>query len=214
MKSFLSQMNYRISDIEYGELERWARAYIDEVCIVRNTMMPAKKPGEWYNWMFYLRRGLFNHDFLSAISQMFIYKMERIDPKLDFQISGLETAATPMLAGIPLIARVFGDDINAFVVRQERKKYGLLNSIEGIPNKKPVVMLDDLCNSSSSLNRCYKELVELKLDVCDTAFVLVNKSNKAVHTTQRLKTDMYLPSHINVSSLFTLDDFDLNNPSH
>lgn len=207
-------MNYRISDIEYEHLKQWVYTYINEVCIVRNTLMPAKKPGEWYTWMFYLRRGLFNHQFLSAVSQMFIYKMERIDPELNFQISGLETAATPMLAGIPLIARVFGDDINAFVVRQERKKYGLRNTIEGQPNSKPVVMIDDLCNSSASLSRCHKELVNLKLGVCTTAFVIVNKSNEEVHSNKRLNTDMYLPSNIRVISLFTLDDFNLSNPSH
>lgn len=207
-------MNYRISDVEYEQLKQWVHIYINEVCIIRDTLMPAKKPGEWYTWMFYLRRGLFNHEFLSAVSQMFIYKMERIDPELNFQLSGLETAATPLLAGIPLIARVYGDNINAFVVRQERKKYGLCNTIEGQPNSKPVVMLDDLCNSSASLSRCYKELVELKLDVCDTAFVLVNKSNNEVHSNKRLNTDMYLPTNMRVVSLFTLDNFNLSNPSH
>jgi orotate phosphoribosyltransferase len=176
--------------------------------------MPAKKAGEWYHWMFYLRRGLFNHMFLSAVSQMFIYKMERIDPYLDFQISGLETAATPMLAGIPLIARVYDDDINAFVVRQKPKEYGLLNTIEGMPNTKPVVMLDDLCNSSASLSKCYKELVNLNMEVCPTAFVLVNKSYKITDSNKRLNSDMYLPSHIKVISLFTLDDFELIGNSH
>jgi orotate phosphoribosyltransferase len=207
-------MKHRVSDIEYEQLKQWTQSFINDVCIVRNTKMPAKKAGDWYTWMFYLRRGLFNHRFLSAVSQMFIYKMERIDPDLNFQISGLETAATPMLAGIPLIARVYGDDINSFVVRQERKKYGLLNTIEGLPNSKPVLMLDDLCNSSASLSKCYKELLELKHEVCDTAFVLVNKSNEEVHTAERLNSDMYLPPHIKVISLFTLDDFNLSNPSH
>ncbi len=207
-------MKYRVSDTEYKQLEQWTHSYINDKCIIRNTLMPAKKAGEFYTWMFYLRRGLFNHMFLSAVSQMFIYKMERIDPHLDFQISGLETAATPMLAGIPLIARVYDDDINAFVVRQERKKYGLLNSIEGLPNTKPVVMLDDLCNSSASLSKCYKELVSLNLEVCDTAFVLVNKSNKKTHSKKRLNSDMYLPPSMKVICLFTLDDFGLFNPSH
>jgi orotate phosphoribosyltransferase len=207
-------MKHRVSDTEYEQLKQWTQSFINDVCIVRNTKMPAKKAGDWYTWMFYLRRGLFNHRFLSAVSQMFIYKMERIDSDLNFQISGLETAATPMLAGIPLIARVYGDDINAFVVRQERKQYGLLNTIEGLPNTKPVLMLDDLCNSSSSLSKCYKELIDLKHEVCDTAFVLVNKSNEEVHTRERLNTDMYLPAHIKVISLFTLDDFNLSNPSH
>lgn len=208
-------MNYRVSDEDYKDLEEWTRTYIDKICIVRDTLMPAKKKGSWYTWMFYLRRGLFDHKFLSAISQMFIYKMERIDPDLNFQISGLETAATPMLAAIPLVARVYGDDINAFVVRKERKEYGLLNIIEGVPNNKPVLMLDDLCNSSASLSQCYKELVALNLEVYDNAFVLVNKSNKGIHSELRHSTDMYLPPHIKVISLFKLDDFNLKmGPGH
>ena len=140
--------------------------------------------------------------------------MERWDQSLDFQLSGLETAATPLLVGIPLIARVFEDDINAFVVRKERKEYGLLNILEGMPNDKPVVMLDDLCNSSISLRRCYDELVGLNMTVANKAFTIVNKSNNDVHSYQRQHTDMYLPSDIEVVSLFTLDDFNLSNPSH
>lgn len=205
---------YRITDSEYEELKVWVHRYIDTKCIVRDTKMPSKQPGKYYTWMFYLRRGLFNHEFVSAVSQMFLYQMERQDVLLDFQLSGLETASTPLLVGIPLIARVYGDDINAFVVRKERKEYGLLNTIEGLPNTKLTVMLDDLCNSSMSLNKCFNELNRLNIPVASKAFTIVNKSNKHIHDDQRHRSDMYLPSDIEVISLFTLDDFNLNNPSH
>jgi orotate phosphoribosyltransferase len=176
--------------------------------------MPAKKKGDTYTWMFYLRNGLFNAEFLINVGQMFIYKMERIDPTFNFQISGLETAATPMLTSIPMVAKVMGIDINAFVVRKDRKEYGLLNMLEGIPNNKMVVMVDDLCNSGNSMAICLKRLHAEGLTVANTAFTLVNKSNKDVHDEQRLASDMYLPPEIKVVSLFTLDDFDLSNPSH
>lgn len=206
--------HYRVSDQEYEALKTWVRDYIDTKCILRNVRLPAKIPGKIYTWMFYLRRGLFNHEFQSAVSQMFIYQMERCDARLDFQLSGIESAATPLLVGIPLIARVYNDDINAFVVRKEKKEYGLLNTIEGLPNEKPVVMVDDLCNSSSSLRMCYNELLNLNMSVANKAFTIVNKSNKNVHSEQRQHSDMYLPSEIEVISLFTLDDFNLDNPSH
>ena len=205
---------YRVTDEEYDVLWKWTHSFIDQNCIVRNTRMPAKKPGEYYTWIFYLRRGLYNHQFLSAISQMFVYHMERLDPTLNFQLSGLETAAAPMLAGIPLIARVYGDDINSFIVRKERKTYGLLNIIEGVPNDKNVIMLDDLCNSSSSLALCFKELNKLQIPVANKAFVIVNKYNVDRHTTKRGNSDMYLPSDIQVLSLFTMDDFNLTDASH
>lgn len=206
--------HYRVDDQLYGELKEWVHHYIDTKCILRNVKLPAKMPGKFYTWMFYLRRGLFNHEFQSAVSQMFIYQMERWNPQLDFQLSGMESAATPLLVGIPLIARVYDDDINSFVVRKERKEYGLLNTIEGLPNDKPVVMVDDLCNSSASLAQCLRELIELKMPVATRAFTIVNKSNKGVHSEQRHRSDMYLPKDIEVISLFTLDDFNLNNPSH
>ena len=208
---------YRISQTEYNELHSWAKDYIKSKCLIFKDGMPSPVPDYYYSWIFYLRNGLFNHEFLSAISQMFIYHAEReIDEHLDFQITGLETAATPMVAGIPLISRVFGLDINGFIVRKERKTYGLLNDTEGlILENKPVVMLDDLCNSSESLAKCYNILTSKpNLQVLPYAFTIVNKSNKGIHSEERLNTDMYLPHYIKVISPFTLDDFGLAKPSH
>jgi orotate phosphoribosyltransferase len=205
---------HRISDEHYETLRKWVHNFIDTKCIVRDVVMPAKKKGATYTWMFYLRRGLFNPEFLVNVAQMFIYKLERIDPTLNFQITGLETAATPMLTSIPMVACAFGDDINAFVVRKERKEYGLLNMFEGIPNDKITIILDDLCNSSASMATCFRRLCAEDINVADVAFAIVNKSNKGVHTEKRHHSDMYLPPEIKVISLFTLDDFNLSNPSH
>ena len=82
--------------------------------------MDGKKPGTYYTWQFYLRRGLFDPIFLSVLSQMFIYKVEREIGHFNFQLSGLETAATPMLAAIPLVARGYDIELNAFVVKKEQ----------------------------------------------------------------------------------------------
>jgi len=204
----------RVNDPQYEVLKEWVHNYIDTKCIVRNQEMPGKAPGSTYTWMFYLRNGLFNHQFLINISQMFIYHMERIDPKFNFQLTGLETAATPMLAAIPMVASVMGIDINAFVVRKDRKTYGLLNVIEGVPNNKLAVIIDDLCNSSRSMAQCLNTLTAEDIPVANVAFVIVNKSNEEVHDNFRMIGDMYLPKEIKVISLFTLDDFDLYNPSH
>jgi hypothetical protein len=75
-------------------------------------------------------------------------------------------------------------------------------------------MVDDLCNSSNWLAQCFHKLSAEDIPVADVAFTIVNKSNKKVHEELRLQTDMYLPKEIKVISLFTLDDFDLSNPSH
>jgi orotate phosphoribosyltransferase len=203
-----------ISDSDYDNLKVWTKNYINEKCLIQNTRMPGKLPGSTYTWMFYLRNGLFNHEFSSAISQMFMYKIHKDVEHFDFQITGLETASTPMLSSIPLISRIFNLDINAFSIRKNRKHYGLQNIIEGLPNNKPCLILDDLCNSSMSMKKVYDILVEEKIEVLNYAFCIVNKVNKNIHHQSRQTTDMYLPENIKVLSLFNLDDFNLTGASH
>jgi orotate phosphoribosyltransferase len=207
-------MNYDDLNIDYDELHQWTKKYIEEKCLIRNRWMPGKIPGTSYTWIFYLRNGLFNHEFLSAVSQMYLYKIKQEVGHFDFQIAGLETGSTPLLAGIPLISRVFNLDINSFSIRKEQKTYGLLNWIEGIPNEKPVMLIDDLCNSSMSMKQGYDILRKENINVFNYAFTLVNKVNKNVHKEIRTRTDMYLPKNIKMLYLFDLDDFNLYNPSH
>lgn len=207
-------MTYRISDEEYNVMREWVRAYINKHCIVRDTRMPGKLPGSTYDWIFYLRRGLFNPDFNVAVAKMFVHKMERLDPDFNFQLTGLETAAAPMLTAIPMVAKLYGIDLNAFIVRKKRKEYGLLNVFEGRPNQKVSVIIDDLCNSGYSMRQCYNVLENEGMEAAKYAFAIVNKSNHGVHSEQRHISDMYLPPDITVLSLFTLDDFGLGNPSH
>ena len=199
---------------EYQQLHNWVGSYINEYCIVRNTPMPGKAPGSTYTWMFYLRNGLFNQSFLSAISQMFIYRANHEIGHFDFQLSGLETASTPMLAGIPMIARAYDIRLNAFSVRKEQKEYGLRNWLEGLPNDKPVMLIDDLCNSSRSMAIARDIIEQHNIPFLDYAFCIVNKFNEVDHDEIRQNSDMYLPETTKIISLFDLDDFDLYCPSH
>lgn len=203
-----------LDDTEFNALNTFCKDFIDQKCIVRNTMMPSKRPGEYYSWMFYLRRGLFNRDFLHSISILFLDKVEKEIGHFDFQVSGLETASTPMLAVLPLVAQMKGINLHSFSIRKERKEYGLLNWIEGIPNNKPVMLIDDLCNSSMSMKKAYDILLKEKLSPFPYAYAIVNKVNKKVHIEKRKNTDMYLPENIRMLYQYDLDDFNLKNPSH
>lgn len=194
-----------ITEKIYNELHTWVKSYINEICIIRNTRMPGKIPGTSYSWIFYLRNGLFNHQFLSAVSQMFYYKIEKEIGHFDFQIAGLETASTPMLASFPIFGRIYKKDINAFSIRKERKHYGLRNWLEGVPNEKPVLLIDDLSNSSNSLQQAKEVLENHKLPLLNYAFVLVNKTND-----EQNDNDKYMKSDIKILSLFNLNDFNLN----
>ena len=203
-----------ISDKDYEDLYKWTEEYIDKKCIIRKTGMPGKTPGTKNSWIFYLRNGLFNHEFSSAIAQMFLYEVEKEIGHFDFQICGLETASTPMLATIPLIGRIFGLDINSFSIRKNQKEYGLLNWIEGMPNDKPCLILDDLCNSSMSMKKAYDILQKENHSILPYSFCIVNKVNKQVHKQYRVEHDMYLPKNVKMIYLYDLDNFNLFNPSH
>jgi orotate phosphoribosyltransferase len=204
-----------ISDKQYQHYEKIMRNFIQEHCIVKKTM-PGKLPGTTYTWMFYLRNGLFNADFLQYASEMMLYRLYEEIGSFKFQICGAETAGTPLAASLPLIAKMNNVQLGSFVVRKEQKKYGLMNWHEGMVFKDiPYVLIDDLCNSSMSLKHA-DDICRNKLMIPSTnvAIVLVNKVNKEIHSEKRTKTDMYLPEDVKVISLFDLDSFDLSNPSH
>lgn len=204
-----------ITEDTYQILHRACRNFIDDNCLVRDTKMPGKKPGTYYTWMFYLRRGLFHPEFVKAISNMFLYRVQQEVGHFNFQLAGVETASTPMLTAIPLIAGAYRINLNAFSIRKTQKEYGLKNWTEGLMiDDYPCMLIDDLCNSSNSMRHGYNVLQDLKLPVFDYAFVIVNKVNKEVHNKKREETDMYLPENIKIIHLYDLDDFGLSNPSH
>ena len=194
-----------ITDSEYEILWQEVKDYINEVCIERQ-LMPSKKPGEFYTWMFYLRRATYNYRIMEKISKMFIYKFERLDSDFNFQLAGLETAATPIVCSIPYTAEKYNLDINSFMVRKTRREYGLKNIFEGLVNNKPAVMIDDLSNSSYSLKNCFSKLLTEGIPVADKAFVIVSKTNRL----ELYAADKFLPiPGLEIISLYTLNDFGL-----
>ena len=203
-----------ISDEQYKTFEIWMREYIDQHCLIRtgreiDYKMHGKKPGTWYTWQFYLRRGLFDPDFLSAVSQMFIYKVEREIGHFNFQLSGLETAATPMLAAIPLVLKGFDIDLNSFVIRKDQKTYGMKNWIEGRPEKNtPVMLIDDLCNSSMTMKRAKKICEQEELKVTKVVFAIVNKWSKYCDKDSFKNHTRQIPD-TKVIHFFNCDDWDL-----
>lgn len=204
-----------ISETVYNDYHRIVHSFISKYCIIRGNM-PGKIPGTRYGWMFYLRNGLFNPDILSYISQMMLYKLYQEIGNYNFQVCGAETAGTPLAAAIPMIAKLNKIEMSGFVIRKDQKQYGLMNWHEGIAYKDiPYVLVDDLCNSSMSLKHADDICKNvLKIQSTNVAIVIVNKVNKKVHSETRAKTDMYLSNETKVLSLFDLDSFNLNNPSH
>ena len=200
-----------ITDSKYELLREQVHEFIQDHCIIRaepGTYMEGKLKGTRYTWVFYLRNGLFRTDFMSAITQMWMKKVAEEIGHFDFQLSGLETAATPMIVGMPIYAQAFGVNLNGFSIRKEQKTYAMKNWLEGGATEQPVMLLDDLSNSGNSLRKAYDILEWHGMETFPTAFTLVNKINMDVHK-DNIDTDFMLPEHIKIMSLFNLDDFDL-----
>jgi orotate phosphoribosyltransferase len=202
-----------ITDDEYHQLWRWGRDYMDTRCIERRDKgheLPGLVNGTLYRWQILPRRGLYDPAFLKVVIALFEYRVNKEIGHTNFQMSGVESAAVPILIGASLML-----GIKSFSVRKERKPYGLCNWLEGTPKPAiPVMLVDDLCNSRRSLRHAYDQCLAHGLPIFNYAFVLVNKVNKMVHSEQRQRTDMYLPDTINVIYLWNLDDLNLSNPSH
>lgn len=221
--------NKSISQKTFDASKNWLRKYIDEHCIVRDTMMKGKIPGTIYSWCFYLRRGLYNPEFNKHLAVCFLYKIQEEVGHYNFQLSGLETAATPMITSIPIYAKhLLGIDIHSFICRKEPKAYALEEHYEGnFKRGVPVLLVDDLANSTMSLQTASNIIKDYELERLRYAFVIVNKVNRNYYdmglteeyydkTDHELRQshDMYLSKDVNILSIFDMDDFNLCGASH
>lgn len=196
-----------ITEKEYNILHNYCAVHINKDAIWRSKngeTIPGKAPGTQYTWQFYLRKVLFNPEIATAVSMMYLHKIEKEIGNFDFQIAGLETASTPLIMSIVMVAMQNGIKLNAFSVRKNQKEYGLRNWIEGIPDPDlPVMVCDDLCNSQSSMAFAKNIIEDHGLFVMNKAFSVVNKRNNPDGK------DFNLPDHMEVIHLFSLDDFGL-----
>ena len=218
-----------IEDKLYETSLNWLRKYIDENCIVRGQYMKGKVPGTNYTWCFYLRRGLYNPEFNKHLAVCFLYKIKKEVGHFDFQLSGLETAATPMITSLPIYAKQLLDiDLHSFIFRKAPKEYGLEEPWEGTPKfDTPTLLVDDLANSTMSLKICSDICRNYEIQKLNYAFVIVNKVNRNYYDMGlpeeqysktehelRQKHDMYLDPNTTIISLFDMDEFNLKGASH
>ncbi len=100
------------------------------------------------SWMFDFRMTLCNSVYMNAYTDQFIERFKDIYP---FQVTGLETASLPIIGAICQKMHILGMPTNGFYIRKSRKKYGLLNLIEGEVNEHPIIIIDDIINSGSTI---------------------------------------------------------------
>ena len=135
-------------------------------------------PGDRYGWQMYLGNALYNHKVLELITYLFLQEVHENVGHYNFQLAGREWSACPLLSAIPVAAKfIVGADINSFMVKKERKTYGMRQFTEGVPQKNvPVMIIDDALNSTISFDHCRKVIEhELKLTVLPFIFAPFNK---------------------------------------
>ena len=116
---------------------------------------PMHRSGRPAKWLFDIRQVLLSGEGLSAIAAEF---WDRFEDRWPFQVGGIEFSGAPLVAGIQLEGLRRGYEVNGFVVRKERKTTGLCRQYEGRLDDRPIVAVDDLLNSGSSLERVFSVL--------------------------------------------------------
>lgn len=180
--------------------------YIREHCLYEaEGLMYGKLPGTRYKTQYYLSNGLYDRNFLDLVADSFGEIVRENIGDFDFQLAGRSWSAVPLLIGIPMYLRdMDGIEINSFMIKPERKSYGLHNYIEGRPNEKPVLLVDDLCNSTDSFRFCRDVLDRTtNLKTVPFIFAVLNKYGKA---DEGYMFDRYLGDSHKALSIVTGDD--------
>ena len=157
------------------------------------------KTGRPQSWLIDLRRVFLRRDTLGQIAALF-WSLYR--DKERFQIAGMETAAIPLLTALVLHAPKDRADVNAFIVRKERKTSGLCRAIEGVVTGDPIVLVDDVINSGSSAEKARSIIGQHGHRVRSLFAVIDYRSRNGLRWRDE--------NQVEVSSLFTLEDFNLS----
>ena len=166
-----------------------------------------KAPGTRYEWQIYARRALFDPAFAEVMATLALDMIAREIGHFEFQLAGLETASVPVMCAISAHARVRGVNLNVVSVRKNRKDYGLHNWIEGRLDRKRVLLVDDICNSTESLQTAARVLVnEYQAGLLPFTFTVVNKTLKG---SRNEHYDKHMPAGFRALYLLDLTDLGL-----
>jgi adenine/guanine phosphoribosyltransferase-like PRPP-binding protein len=155
-----------------------------------NRPIPGKRPNTYYTWQIYLRRCMFDPQFVFTAAELLVDKL----PNKDVQICACEDAgvvlgmAMATILGTPMIS-----------IKKSRKVYGLLNFTEGRTTGKPILLVDDVAGSQNTLKAGVKVLEAFHLPIADQYVTLINKTI-ATHPESYIEQKELI-------SLFSLDDF-------
>jgi outer membrane protein assembly factor BamB/orotate phosphoribosyltransferase len=155
--------------------------------------------GKNNSWLIDLRPILMDSQLLNAVAEVF---WEMCADRMPFQVGGMEVAAIPLVSAILMKSVERGTLINGFIVRKERKTYGPGNLIEGKVTDAPIIIVDDIFNSGSSLEKVRVVLEDMQRKIA-SVFVLINYKNTRGNNWEK---NNFIP----VASAFNLSDFDIS----
>jgi orotate phosphoribosyltransferase len=141
------------------------------------------------------------------VGQAFITKFEELGWHPE-AVGGLVIGADPIVMAIARQSLETGRDINAFLVRKEAKKHGLLKYIEGVEhtNGLEVVIIDDVCTTGES--------TVVAIERARTAGMTVLGAICLVDRQQGAEDQIAKQHHCPFASIFTLDELLTNTDGH
>lgn len=151
-----------------------------------------------YDWIIDMRRLFMDARCLDAVAELF---WQMYADRLPFQVGGMEVAAIPLVAAILAKSVQRGTPINGFMVRKERKSTGEGKLYEGEINDAPIIIVDDLLNSGTSLEKI-RVVLEQESRKISGIFVMIDYHGPG-------GTDWRARHAIPVVAPFRLSEFDL-----
>jgi orotate phosphoribosyltransferase len=185
-------MNKETAELVRGIKREYLRDAIEHKAIYRckpGTTIPGKIANTKYIWQFYLRRCLYDPKFVITAAELLCEQLS----DTNVQVGACEDAgvtlgmAMSQVLGRPMIS-----------IKKERKVYGLHNWSEGPVLDLPILLVDDLAGSQTTLRRSKEILTAFNIPVAQEYACLINKT-QGTH-------DAYLNGY-RLISLFTCDDF-------
>lgn len=151
------------------------REIVGRKCVVRESEARIVSPkGKSQSWLIDLRHVFYDPEALELIAGLFWDRMAQHWP---FQVGGLEMGAIPFATAIMLEGRRRGMDTNVFIVRKERKNYGIGKLMEGRLDDRPIVVVDDIVNTATTAEKVRIVLAEFDREI-EHLFVVVDYKNE------------------------------------
>lgn len=160
--------------------------------------------GKSAKWILDFKSQALSRDFLREYARCFwdIFQHEFPGP---VQIGGMESGAIPLVTGVSVFAPE-GKQANAFYIRKSRKKNDLANLVEGELTDDPIILVDDILNTGTTLRKQIKILEESGHKVT-AIFVCIRYRNLSAYQ------DL-INRGMAIRSIFELDDFRNELPVH